>query len=1173
MNKGSSQESRKNKALNPGFVSIDERTLMEMVYYTLDFSKNINFYSLQNKIIGNWKSFLLNDPAFIIAMIASTDVSKFKLDDEELDDGSGKVHQEKITEVTGKIIQDIKHWSNLLNSTNYKGSLLNEIDDSLKTLDSRLSESNNNSSEETIKDIYEDSFGSLVFIREHASKQFEQELKFSGHHPHVGLLLAFFKLFKNLQQDINSITKKHLDFYFLELLKQTKRTLAPHTAFIGLQLQQGTDTIEIQKGDKFELPYGEKETLIFEALANTQINNAAIAEIKTLYKSDYFPFGQTFDDEQFSLNLVYENNVLTDKIDILSPAGLGKNDYPATLGEEKHHNTLSESLINQSEIGILITSPALILEKGKQNIQITFKITPASYQHSKILFDKLMYQDMKQQNSDENIGDKFRQKIVSQFFSNAFLIYITDKTGWKQIEFSKIRINRKNSSLDFEIPLTEQKDTLVSFNTKIHEGAFDTEWPCIKFMLNNNSQYYPYKILQDIVIEEINIEAAVSEVTNLSLSNSSGKLDNTIPFMPFGPTPVTGSYLRIQNPLIFQKNLTHLGMNINWIGLPQLRNGFENYYRAYPQKIDNKSFKAVLTQSKNSLRSVEKQNQQEVELFEMDGEYLSNEKNITVKTSGFVYSPENIKSKNESDENSAPLFMVLTAPETAFGHQTFTEIYAEAALKISRRKKTTGLLPSQPYVPVIERLEVNYTNTAREIMLRKLDEKVIDIKFVHLYPFGHVQIYPGPVKSQSFLFPQIDFKGQLLMGLKHVKPAEVVSIGFELVPAVYVHTAINVPEIQWQYLLNNEWVPLHEFVLDDSTDGLIRSGIVKIKIPKTVQYDNSRLPKGKFWIRAVSDGKEDVRSKIKNIFVQALSLKSNTKIETTIQDTWSNTEAQKFKASGRKDIAKISGPFDLKLSESVESDDIFYNRVSEQLRHKNRVVSNWDVERIVLDKFKQIEKVRAYGRNSHPKELVKGSSLQIVIIQKNKLKDGTRTHSTKVDFSTLKEIKEYISRFVSPYVRVEVSNPVYEQLKIRCNIKFKEVPKSGYFKNILNNELISYLSPDIENEFIEKGFDESISKTEILNFIESRPYVDFVTEFSVLQLVEVQGKYKIIDTAKIQKINDLRTISAYAILTSAPEHQINIIQNETPEKPKISGIGDLSIEADFVISDSDGNYI
>ncbi len=85
-----------------------------------------------------------------------------------------------------------------------------------------------------------------------------------------------------------------------------------------------------------------------------------------------------------------------------------------------------------------------------------------------------------------------------------------------------------------------------------------------------------------------------------------------------------------------------------------------------------------------------------------------------------------------------------------------------------------------------------------------------------------------------------------------------------------------------------------------------------------------------------------------------------------------------------KNMAQIKGPFALKINEPAISDDLFYRRISEQLRHKNRVVSNWDAEQIILNKFTQIEKVRTYGRSSHPDELVKGSSLQIVLIPKNK---------------------------------------------------------------------------------------------------------------------------------------------------------------------------------------------
>ena len=599
---------------------------------------------------------------------------------------------------------------------------------------------------------------------------------------------------------------------------------------------------------------------------------------------------------------------------------------------------------------------------------------------------------------------------------------------------------------------------------------------------------------------------------------------------------------------------------------------FAGYYREYPGEIDNPSFKAVITSVRNNINTTGAQAHQEIELFDTSKDYLSNEKEI-------VINPQDISFNNKIthdaaiDENSSSLFIVLTSPEMAFGHQLFTEIYADAAIKSSKFRKRDIALPKQPYTPIIEHLKVNYTTAAREVMLRKQDIEDCDVKLIHIYPFGHVQVFPGPKKSRSFLFPQLDQKGNLYIGLTQVRSTDIVSIGFELIPAVYIHTVINAPTIEWQYMANNEWEPIGDLLLEDTTNGLIRSGVVKIRMPKTIQYDNTRLPLGKFWIRATYDGIQDLNSKIKNVFTQAVALISTDAVSNDIPDRHGEIKIKKIYFESKKGIDQIKGPFALEIKESDESKDSFYHEISDQLRHKNQGSSNWDIERLVLDRFKQIEKIRVYGKSNRPNELVKGSSVQIVLIPKNSLVNGARKRSLNVDFNTLLEVKEYVSQFVSPFVKVEVSNPVYEELKVRCKVKFNDIQRGGYLRNMLNSELISYLSPDIEHIDVEKGFDEAISKTEILNFIESRPYVDFVTEFSVLQLVDVQKNYKIIDTARITDIEDLRTISAYAILTSAPEHQIEIVSEEKSAKPNPSGVGDLTLESDFVISDSEGNYI
>lgn len=1173
MNKGTSQKLRKNQALNADYISIDERSLLDLVQFTLNFSQNLNFYNFHNKVVDNWKNFLLHDAAFVLAAIASTDTGRFKMDFNELESQSDDTEiGNRIKDATHQIYSLLTSWAEMLKRSNYNGILLNEMEKLLQSATQKTSGQRGNSEIQLLKESYDSIFGNLIFIREKAVKHFEEELFSTSHHPHVGLLLAFFKLYQNLQRDINTVTEKHLDYYYFDILRQKRKNQNFHSALIKLQLQPGVETVEINQGDSFVFHFDGEHQLALKASSNVQINRAQIAEIKTLFKSNYYPFGNKMDDEDFSIDILYENDISSTLISDTNSGNRQSAEFPAALGEEVPNHLLTKSGVRLSDIGFLVSSPSLILEKGKQTIHLTFKITPDSYLESGSLFDALLYQEIEQLNSPFSDKEKLRKRVVSKFFSDAFLVAVTDEKGWKYIENSVTKIHPEDHTLGITVPLNEQTDKLIPFDGELHEGNYQTNWPCIRITLNNNAQYNPYEILKTIVIEEINIKAKVSDVKHLVLSNPAGNLDTSIPFAPFGPAPVVGSFLRLQNPLILQRNLSRLKLNISWLGLPQLRNGFRNYFSAYPKPPENSDFIALITQNKNNLNEEDNSKQQVIELFNTKGEYLSAEKEITVNLENFRFKNQAFLPANGPEMNGTSLYIVLKKPDFAFGHQVFSEIYAEAALKKSRFRRKNISLPSQPFTPVTERFSVDYENTSREIMFRKQEDNTSDIKLIHIYPFGHVQVFPGPVKNRSYLLPQINHKGNLFLGLQQLNAENIVSIGFDLIPAIYEHTVINVPKVQWQYLLNNEWEPLDGLLLEDGTKGLTRSGAVKIRMPESVQYNNTRLPQEKFWIRAVYDGTETLNTKIKRVFTQAVAVTSSGEINDLTLTGENALKIKKISFDAKKGILEITSPVALTTTGTTENDDSFYSRVSEQLRHKNRAVTNWDVERLILDRFSQIEKVRVYGRNSHPKELVKGSSMQIVLIPKIRAGEEAKLQNTKIDFDTLLEVKKYISQFVSPHLNIEVSNPVYEQIKVKCSVKFTDVHKSGYCRNLLNKELISFLSPGIENETIEKDFDESFSKSEILNFIESRPYVDYVTEFSVLQLVEVQGNYKIIDTAKIQRINELRTISAYAILTSAPEHQIEPIEKERSVLPEISGIGDLSVGADFIISDSSGNY-
>ena len=50
-------------------------------------------------------------------------------------------------------------------------------------------------------------------------------------------------------------------------------------------------------------------------------------------------------------------------------------------------------------------------------------------------------------------------------------------------------------------------------------------------------------------------------------------------------------------------------------------------------------------------------------------------------------------------------------------------------------------------------------------------------------------------------------------------------------------------------------------------------------------------------------------------------------------------------------IKSVSQPFSSFGSRAAETDTDYYQRVSERLRHKNRAITLWDYERLILQKF------------------------------------------------------------------------------------------------------------------------------------------------------------------------------------------------------------------------------
>ena len=1166
MNRGTSRHSRKIEALEANHISIDERTLLDRIIFTLKFAEKVKYYGLQNKVTGNWKRLLEGDPAFIIAEIANTELIERKI---QLQKKISSFKDTESLQINASYKKEITHmkessmeWSQRLGNAGYRGPLSKEI----KSFVESLSDPKQIEEQEDGEAKFNEVFGNMLFIKEKAIRNFEKEILLTNnHHPHIGLLLAFFKLFNLVQQELNTFTKRHLTYFYNDLLQQLKITTGSKSALLALELQKGEEQIVVEEGEEFLFTLEDNREVSFEASTNFELNTAYVSDIKTIYKQRISVYGKTPEGETFTTQTILSSDVLTDGINFTPTAEEQKINLPSVFGVPEYSKMGSPGAIDVSDLGFVISSPSLMLENGSQTINLIFNFTRRSFKDSQNIFDNW---DWKKRQSNNDHQSNVRPLNFPDIFKKGFRLFISEEEGWRQLDNIRITLNDETNRLEVSFDLLEHHEKLVPYQNEIHGGDFKTAWPCIKLLLNNNAVIHPYKFLEPLILESIEIKADVSGVTNFELSNSTGDLDSSIPFTPFGPSPYVGSYLRIVNPLIFQRHLFKLQVTLDWNGLPHQANGFADHYRAYGMGIRNDIFKAAISDTRILDPANSRINYQDFELFDMGPAERSSLRSIDVDLEKLNFSNKIDFPTTGRTEQPTPMYFVLSEPEMAFGHQIFAEIYSEMAIKRSRFRRKSIELPKQPYTPVLEQMRVEYSNSAKEIMLRKRDEESSNIKLIHLFPFGHVQQFPAPIKSAAHFIPQIEYKGNLLLGLKGVKPFYTVNIGFDMEPAVYEHTTLTIPKIVWQYLINNEWTDFGELVLQDNTDGLIKSGVVKLMMPNTLQRKNTRLESDRFWIRAVSLGDDDLTSRIKSVFTQAISVICK-------EDTSENKPLSKFKAEIKsikaakdQNSKKVIGLFDLTSGNTSDNEERYFMRVSERLRHKNRAVSTWDLEHLLIERFGEIEKVKAYGRSGHNGELVKGSSVQVVVIPSagNQSRPGSR--GRKLPVHTLEKIKAYLKNFISPYVQVEVSNAVYELVKVRCYIVLRDHSKRGHFRDRLNYELIELLSPHIRCDWRDLGFDDTISKAEILNFIESREYVASVEKLSIFQLIKVGKKYKIIDSDRDSSAKVLKTNLPYAVLGSVPQHLIRIVSRAKNEIPELAYIDDLSVDSDFIISDT-----
>ena len=361
-------------------------------------------------------------------------------------------------------------------------------------------------------------------------------------------------------------------------------------------------------------------------------------------------------------------------------------------------------------------------------------------------------------------------------------------------------------------------------------------------------------------------------------------------------------------------------------------------------------------------------------------------------------------------------------------------------------------------------------------------------------------------------------EGMLFIGLENVQPLQTLSLLFEFADGTAEDDETDPPPINWSYLVNNEWRPLPgECLVSDGTFGFQTTGIIKIDVPEDITNASTIITSGLSWLCASVTANANCFPHLINVVAQAA--------EVTFVDQ--DNDQRHFDAAlpagsisrltvKVAEISKVDQPFASYDGKHKEVGREFYTRVSERLRHKGRAITSWDYEHLVLNRYPSIYKVKTIPHTDpdcicwHAPASVNpnGEPLccepqkapgHVLVVPLANLKNRTALNplQPKTSRRTLLEIEQYLQQRTSPFVKVRARNPLYEQVMVAFRVQFTDGTDKGYYLKKLNDEIVRFLTPWAFDEDAVPVFGQKVYASNIINFIEERPYVDFIADFAM----------------------------------------------------------------------------
>ncbi len=893
------------------------------------------------------------------------------------------------------------------------------------------------------------------------------------HQPHYALWLTFLRLFEGSRTQLNALPGRHLQHYYREVLHLRTLRAQPNAAHLLFALKRGATELFLPTGTTFRAGKDATGAAVeYELTQDLIVNRASVAAVRSVYAS---PEGIRARTEALEGTSGPWQDGDTARVGFaLSDPRLlvrgGVRTFTLSFGRRLTSRPNLQCFITGAD-GWIEVEPSYALSQNERSVVSEYASAVARDHLATIARND----NVKHLTPSAAFG-------VEAIRTDDYVAVARRATPFDQLSFQLGSDAPQIADFDPGLHLDEE-----------HADAFAPGAPVLKVIVPGRSAGWG-----DAAARSPTLTVSVTGSRDLSLRNADGPVDVRSPFALFGAQPGAQPWFAISAGRGLGQALASLRVYLTW----------EEAHNASISPGGARKYSGGFGESLTL--------QQAIGLA--SGWHPVGAPELSLKP---VNTPEStIDAGAVVLPTGEPTGEIRFTLDRSLGHQEYLRAYAQAMINVA--KGVPGAtLPLPPFPARVTEVSIDIKTEA------------ITPTLYHLHPFGFEEVHRGAVADpRERLLPPQPQSGALYLGIADWRPPERLTLLVEIAPGSSDPT-VAAAGLHWSYLVDDAWTDA-DITVDDGTDALRQTGIVRLDVPAAANLQHTSFDDGLHWLRVAVRGEPAGLNRVVSVRAQAGAVRF---VDHDNDPAFLATPL----AAGT--IAKPVEPLPaLKSVEQPtaafggrgpETEPAFRQRVSERLRHKDRAVQVWDYERLVLAAFPDVSRVKCLnhtdGRNGQRAGFVTVVCLPVLVAD---APDPLRPYVRR---QTLLEVERFLRARLSPFVQLAVVQPQLEEVQLAFKVGFRQnLGNPDFYLARIQQDLIRELSPwAFGGEDV--AFGGRWYKADLVDFLDELGYVDYVTDVKLIHTYpEGTARRRV-------EVETVAASTPGSVLVSAKRHDIRLI--------------------------------